>query len=339
MSKSHAKDVQRLPSMDLLKGFEAAARLLSFTRAGEELHLTQSAVSRQMRELEEQLGATLFERRHRALALTEAGQAFYPAAAQALAAMREGVQRVRQVAGVRALMVSSTASFASLWLVPRLTRFAGENPGMDVHVSANARIQDLERDGVDVAIRYCPPAMAGEAAVRLFGEHVFPVASPRLLADTKRPLREPADLCHHVLLAVEDPDGAYPWLSWRSWLELAGVGDLRPAGRLHFTEYDQLLRVARDGYGVALGRSALVRDALRAGELVAPFAAIGHRAADSSRAYHVIIAPRARARPDVQRFVDWLQREAAQDEYAPAVEDADGGQGSKDGARKRKPRP
>jgi len=165
----------RLPSLDLLRGFEAAARLLSFTRAGEELHLTQSAVSRQMQELEGQLGVKLFERRHRALALTAAGQQFYPAASQVLATMRAATDRLRAQSGRRALAVTSTHSFAALWLIPRLAGFTRAHPGVDVRISADTRVQDLERDGLDVAIRHGPASLAGANAERLFGERVFPV--------------------------------------------------------------------------------------------------------------------------------------------------------------------
>jgi len=149
----------RLPSLDLLRGFESAARLLSFTRAGEELHLTQSAVSRQMQELEGQLGVKLFERRHRALALTEAGQQFYPAAAQVLATMRAATDRLRAQAGRVGLAVTTTHSFAALWLIPRLAGFTRAHPGVDVRIAADVRVQDLERDGLDVAIRHGPASL------------------------------------------------------------------------------------------------------------------------------------------------------------------------------------
>lgn len=297
----------RLPSLDLLRGFEAAARLLSFTRAGEELHLTQSAVSRQMQELESQLGAKLFERRHRALALTEAGQQFYPAAAQVLATMRAATDRLRAQAGRRALAVTTTHSFAALWLIPRLAGFTREHPGVDVRMSADTRVQDLERDGLDVAIRHGPASLAGPNAERLFGERVFPVCSPKLLKDARRPLKEPADLRHHVLLQYDDPDARHPWLHWRSWLEIERLAELKPAGRLTFSGYEQIIAAAMAGHGVALGRIPLLNDALGAGELVAPF----KRTADPARAYYAVVSPNAQARPEVAAFLAWLKRESA----------------------------
>jgi DNA-binding transcriptional LysR family regulator len=297
----------RLPALNLLRGFEAAARLLSFTRAGEELHLTQSAVSRQMQELEGQLGVRLFERRHRALALTDAGQQFYPAAAQVLATMRAATDRLRAQAGRGTLSVTTTHSFAALWLIPRLAGFTRAHAGIDVRISADTRVQDLARDGLDVAIRHGPASLAGANAERLFGERVFPVCSPKLLKDARRPLKEPADLRHHVLLQYDDPDARHPWLHWRSWLEVERLAELKPAGRLSFSGYEQIIAAAIAGHGVALGRSPLLNDALAAGELVAPF----KRTADPARAYYAVVSPNAHGRPEVAAFVAWLKREAA----------------------------
>jgi DNA-binding transcriptional LysR family regulator len=296
----------RLPSLDLLRGFEAAARLLSFTRAGEELFLSQSAVSRQIQELEQQLGVPLFERRHRALALTDAGQALYAAAAQVLATMRAVTDRLRAQSGRRALAVTTTNSFAALWLIPRLAGFTRGHPGVEVRIHADARVVDLERDGIDVAVRHGPASLAGSGAIRLFGERVFPVCSPKLLKDAKRPLREPADLRHQVLLQYDDPDGRHPWLNWKTWLEVERLSDLRPAGSLVFSGYEQIVPAAIAGHGVALGRTALVRDALSSGELVAPFKS----SADPARAYYAIVAANAGARPEVADFVAWLKDEA-----------------------------
>jgi LysR family transcriptional regulator, glycine cleavage system transcriptional activator len=302
--------VPRLPSLDLLKGFEAAARLLSFTLAGQELHLTQSAVSRQIKELEAQLGMPLFERRHRALALTDAGRTLLPAAVQVLGAMRAATDRLRALSERRSLAVTTTHSFAAMWLIPRLAGFTRTHPGVDVRIATDTRVQDLERDGLDVAIRHGPASLAGPNAQRLFGERVFPVCSPKLLRDAKRPLREPADLRHHVLLQYDDPDGRHPWLHWRTWLEVERLSDLRPAGSLLFSGYEQIIPAAIAGNGVALGRSPLVREALASGELVAPF----RRSADPARAYFAIVSKTSAARPEVADFLAWLRSEAATEE-------------------------
>jgi DNA-binding transcriptional LysR family regulator len=295
-----------LPALDLLLGFEAAARHLSFTKAGEELFLTQSAVSRQIKDLEEQLGVSLFQRRHRALALTEPGQQFYAAAAQVLETMRAATERLRAQAGRRRpLSVTTTHSFAALWLIPRLAGFTRDHPGVDVRITAETRVQDLERDGLDVALRHGPSSLAGPNAVRLFGEKVFPVCSPKLLK--KIPLQKPSDLRNHVLLQYDDPDVRHPWLHWRTWLEVEGIADLRPSGTLSFSGYEQIIPAAIAGHGVALGRSPLVKDLLDSGELVAPFKS--H--ADPARAYFAILAKGAASRPEVAAFVEWLKVEAA----------------------------
>ncbi len=305
-------NLARLPALDLLVGFECAARHLSFTKAGEELFLTQSAVSRQMKELEDQLGVPLFERRHRALSLTEAGQQFYAAAAQAIAMMRTATERLRTQAGRRRpLAVTTTNSFASLWLIPRLAGFTRDHPGVDVRITAETKVQDLERDGLDVALRHGPASLAGPNALRLFGERVFPVCSPKLLR--KKPLRQPADLKNHTLLQYHDPDARHPWLHWKTWLEVAGVADLRPAGTLAFSGYEQIIPAAVAGHGVALGRSPLVKDLIASRELIAPF----QSKADPARAYFVIVSKHAASRPEVAAFVSWLRSEAAKEE-APA---------------------
>lgn len=295
-----------LPALDLLVGFEAAARHLSFTKAGEELYLTQSAVSRQIKDLEEQLGVPLFERRHRALALTPAGRQYYAAAAQVLVTMRAATDSLRSRKGRQSIAVTTTHSFAALWLIPRLAGFTRGHPEIDVRITADTRVQDLDRDGLDVAVRHGPPSLAGPNAIRLFGERVFPVCSPKLMKDKSRPLREPADLSRHVLLQYDDPDARHPWLHWKTWLEVAGIADLRPAGTLSFSGYEQIIPAAVAGHGVALGRTPLVKDLIAAKELVAPF----RSSADPARAYFAIVSRRAAGRPEVAGFVEWLRQSA-----------------------------
>ena len=296
-----------LPALDLLVGFEAAGRHLSFTKAGEELFLTQSAVSRQIKELEEQLGVELFQRRHRALALTDAGKSFYASAAQVLTTMRAATDRLRAQAGKKGLSVTTTHSFAALWLIPRLAGFTRSHPGVDVRIMADTRVQDLDRDGLDLAIRHGPASLAGSNAVRLMGERVFPVCSPKLMKDKSRPLREPQDLRYHCLLQYDDPEGRHPWLHWKTWLEVERIADLRPAGTLSFSGYEQIIPAAVAGHGVALGRSPLVKDLLASGELAAPFKS----SADPARAYYAIVSQSAEGRPEVSEFVSWLKQEAA----------------------------
>jgi DNA-binding transcriptional LysR family regulator len=303
---------RRLPSLDLLRGFEAAARHLSFTKAAAELHVTQSAVSRQIKTLEEQLGVALFRRLNRALLLTEAGQQLARAAGTALGGLEQALARLSAGGDDRPVTVTTTVSFTALWLVPRLARFRAAHPRADVRLAANNDVVDLGRGGIDLAVRFCEPRAAPAGAVPLIGEEVFPVASPRLVR--AQPLKTPADLVRHVLLHYEDPQaGATPWLTWPEWLQALRVPDLKPAGALHFNHYDQLIQAAIAGEGVALGRAPLIERWLTRRELIAPFR--GRMAV--GRKYFVIVAPAARERPQVQRFVEWLLGEAA-GERAPS---------------------
>jgi len=296
-----------LPSLDLLKGFEAAARNLSFTKAAAELFVTQSAISRQVKALEEQLGVQLFRRRHRELLLTDAGQALYKAAGEALRMLREAAARLSGRTG-KMLTVTTTISLASLWLVPRLARFRAQHSEIDVRIAATNDIVDLERDGIDVAIRYCTPETAGGAAI-LFGEKAFPVCARGLIP--RGGLASPDDLARHVLLHYDDPQHRSPWLSWDVWFELVKAHGVKPAGTLRFSHYDQMIQAALDGQGIALGRSPLVDHWVKEGRLVLPFGRRFISSPGKSRAYFILVAPAAAGRRDVADFSAWLQGEAA----------------------------
>ena len=296
-----------LPPLDLVRGFEAAARRLSFTLAAQELFVTQSAVSRQVQALEEFLGVKLFERRHKALELTQAGPAYYRAAASALAELRAATQRLRESTRGHVLTVTSTVSFASLWLVPRLGRFRQAHPDIDVRIAATHLVVDMAREGVDLAIRDVPSGREPPGSVRLVGERMCPVASPAYLVEAKAPLERPGDLRRHVMLALHDPQGRWPWLTWAAWLEANGEADLVPGGSLTYDQYDQVVNAALHGQGVALGRMSLVESLVEEGRLVALF---GKRM-QIPRALHAIYAPGAEHRPEAQAFVDWLRKEIA----------------------------
>lgn len=301
------KTLRRLPSLDFLKGFEAAGRLLSFTRAAEQLFLTQSALSRQVQALEEALGVALFVRKHRALALTPAGAAFHREVVALLNALAAAAETARGVVRTPGLTLSTTVSFASLWIIPRLSTFRARHPDVEVYISADDHLVDLGRGDVDVAVRYLPDAGAPEGAVRLFGERMLPVVSPKLVRRGGAPLARPADLARHVLLHLDDPEGRMPWLDWRAWLAANGQPGLKPAGSLRFKLYDQVIQAAAGGQGVALGRVPLIAELLRDGRLVAPFP----KRYESARGYFAVVAPHATERADVAAFVDWLRKEAA----------------------------
>lgn len=296
----------QLPPLELLLAFEAAARHLSFTKAAGELALTQSAVSRQIQALEASLGARLFERRTRALLLTEAGQRFFQVARQVLGELDDATQKLRGAAAARTVTVATTPGFASLWLIPRLNGYLQAHPGVDVRISASYEMTNLEREGVDLAIRYAAAAeMKGQRP--LFAEEVLPVCSPALAADPARPLREPADLRAHVLLHSDDAQ--YSWMEWNLWLHAHGLRDLKTAGALQFNQYDQLVQAAVNGQGVALGRLPLLRGLLKDRKLVAPFP----RSVVSSRGYFVVRSARAAGKSEVKEFEAWLLAEAKSD--------------------------
>lgn len=299
------KTLRQLPSLDFLRGFEAAGRRLSFTLAAGELFVTQSALSRQIKAIEDAVGVALFERRHRALTLTPAGQAFHIEVTAALRNLAGAVDTLRARNRAPGLTVSTTVSFASLWLIPRLATFRSRHPDVEVYVGADDTVADLARGDVDLAVRYLADARAPADAVRLFGERLMPVASPRLLR-AGAPLARPADLSRHVLLHLDDPTGLMPWLNWPAWLAANGEADLRPAGAMRFSLYDQVIQAAIAGQGVALGRIPLIERFLDDRRLVAPFA----KRYDSPRSYFAIAAPHATQRPEAAAFVAWLREEA-----------------------------
>jgi DNA-binding transcriptional LysR family regulator len=292
-----------LPSLDLLKGFESAARHLSFTKAAAELFLTQSAISRQVKALEDQLGVLLFRRENRALFLTDAGQLLLHAAGEMMDVLDDTLDRLARPAGPPLLDVTTTVSFASGWLVPHLPAFRRLHPEIDVRIQATNDVVDLARHGIDVAIRLCAPGGVPPGAVRLHGEEVFPACSPRLLRDPARPLASFADLAHHVLIHFDAAVGRLPELTWEHWLRSAGLADLRPAGSLHFSHYDQVVQAAVAGEGIAIARLPMLASLLEGG-LLAPAFEAAHQA--SSREYFLVTAAGATERPEVRAFVDWI---------------------------------
>lgn len=300
---------RELPALDLLKAFEAAARHLSFTRAGQELFLSQSAVSRQIQQLETQLGVPLFIRRTRALLLTEAGQRYYRDVNQALHQLREAGKRLRQPLESRVVTVTSAMTFASLWLVPRLADFQRQHPQIEVRVAADNTLRDLERDRLDLAVRYSTREQAGTSALHLFGERVLPVCSPALLQRQK--LRKPADLARFTLLHYEDPQLHTPWLTWPAWFEAAGLSAPQTRGVVRYSHYDMTLRAAVSGQGIALGRLPLLHDLIEDGALVAPLAGTRHGEGMRGRDHWLMVSAQARERAEVQTFIGWLRKQAA----------------------------
>jgi LysR family glycine cleavage system transcriptional activator len=298
----------QLPPLGFIQGFEAAARTLSFTKAAAELFITQSAVSRQIKALEDHLGVALFERRQRALVLTEHGATLYRVATEVLERLQATADQFRTAGRARQLSITTTTGFASLWLIPRLPRFTNLHPDIDVRISATTEILNLDRSLVDLAIRYCRPDAVPEGAPRLFGEEVVAVCGRSLLRNRAQPLRRPRDLALQVLLHFDYPGAQYSYLDWGTWLTALGIGDLTPAGALHFSQYEQMIQAAIAGQGVALGRRPLVNELLRSGALVSPF----KKALVGTRAYYVVASDLGAAKPHTALFAKWLVEEAKQ---------------------------
>jgi LysR family transcriptional regulator, glycine cleavage system transcriptional activator len=303
-SKTQLITRQDLPRLDLLRSFEVVARHLSITLAAKELHLTQSAVSRQIQQIEIGLGTPLFVRLHRALVLTEAGRMMQRAVVDCLERLRDATELVRVSAPSRQVSLTCTPGFASLWLIPRLTRFAASHPLVDVRLSATLEVQDLERSKIDLAVRFCPLRM--DLGAPLFEELVMPICAPQLVNQGAYPLKKPSDLAHHTLLAVDMPQGMALTMDWEPWITVMGLTELRTKNTMRFTQYADAINAAIAGQGVAIGRFPLLDDMLRDKRLVAPFKS----AASSQRGYYVAQSTRAASNPDALDFANWLRAEA-----------------------------
>lgn len=288
-----------LPPLHALRAFEAVGRLLSFRRAGEELSISQSAVSHHIRHLEETLGARLFERRARGIALTQAGQRYLETVARAFALIAQGTAELTQTAARRRLRVSLLPSFAANWLVPRLGAFQAAHPDIHIDLDPTLRLADLAAGDADLAIRFGDGNWPGGRAELLMPEHLTPVLSPALAA--RHALRTPEDLLGHTLLFTHRP------ADWEIWAEDTGL-DLGRARILQLTDYNIVLQAALDGQGVAMGRRLLIADRLRAGALVAPYP----RTVTPPRTGHWLVTPeRRRLSPAARAFVAWIAAAAA----------------------------
>jgi LysR family transcriptional regulator, glycine cleavage system transcriptional activator len=290
--------MERLPSLNALRAFEAAARNASFTRAARELHVTQSAVSHQVRALEDELGAELFVRLPRALRLTSKGEALARGARDAFARI---VQAAAEVAARPRLCVSVLPSFAACWLLPRLGRFQRAHPEIELRIHASQELADFARDGVDVAIRYGRGRFPGLHAEKLLDDEVFPVCSPRL---AKR-LRRPADLARFDLLHDDVRPAAHA--GWPAWLRAARVRLEDGARGTSFSDAHLMLEAAAAGQGVALARSVLAEADLRSRRIVRPFAV----SIRSRYSYFLVWPEGAGVRPEVRAFAEFIRAETA----------------------------
>jgi LysR family glycine cleavage system transcriptional activator len=251
-----------LPPLDLIRSFVAVARCMSITVAARELCVTQSAVSRQIRALEQQLHCSLFVRGHRSLELTGEGRRLFLTTDSWLEQLAATIDELRPTQARAAVTITASVGVASLWLLPRMGAFQAAHPSVALRVLTSNRILDLERERIDLAIRYAADADAPVGSIRLFGEQLVPVAH-HSLGVTAIEDRDQLQRC--MLLELDEP--LYPSLHWADWLKAADAGRVKPAGIVRFNQYDQVVHAALAGQGVALGRLALVQPLLRAGQL------------------------------------------------------------------------
>jgi LysR family glycine cleavage system transcriptional activator len=288
---------RRLPPLNALPSFEAAARHLSFSRAADELRVTHGAVSRAIRNLEEHLGVQLMTRATRSVRLTPIGASYAAEVRDVLERLAAATSAATgQSSGI--VSVSTIDSFAARWLMPRLSRFRRARDDIDVHVAMSERLTDFVSDGIDIAIRCGGGQYPGLSSELLMKEDHFPVCSPKLL-EGPYPLRTPADLAHHTILHDVFT------VDWAIWLHSAGIDNVDPHRGPTFLSSDHAIQAAVRGEGVVLGRSALVADDLAASRLVRPF----ELSLPAGFAYYVVYPPRALKRPNVKAFRDWLMDE------------------------------
>src|SRR6201991_1789066 len=288
----------RLPSLNGLRAFEAAARHMSFTLAASELNVTQTAISHQIRRLEEELGIRLFVRQNRTLSLTPEAKEYLPGIRAAFNDLRLATDRLLRKDDGNVLTVSTLASLAAKWLLPRLSDFQEKHPGIDVHITTSTALVDFRSGDVDAAIRYGRGQWPGLRADWLMADKMFPVCSPALLAG-KKPLKKPQDLADHVLLhtsAGNDDD-------WRLWLTAAGLPtDLSKQPGVTFDMVFMTIQAAIDGLGVAMGRTSYVQDDIAKGRLVVPF----NIALPAETGFYLVSPEGAAEPPKLKAFRQWL---------------------------------
>jgi len=294
-------DRVRLPSLNALRAFEAAGRHLSLRAAAEELFVTPSALSHQIRGLEEQLGVKLFVRQRHGLELTQSGKQLLPELTAGFSRLVEAVAALRPIHHPGILTVSMLSTFAMRWFIPRLHRFQQRFPHIEVRISTSIELVDFEQEGVDCAIRSGQGDWPHTASLRLLDEQFAPVCSPSLIT-AGRELAQPADLAHYTLLhSNQRPD------DWRTWLSSEGLPELVGAQQLHFETRNFAIAAAVRGLGVAIIDPLLVQEELKDGRLIQPFT----HTVPTRSAYYLVWSGRRKDTPELAAFRQWLVEEAA----------------------------
>ena len=282
---------------------------MSFTLAASELNLTQSSISRQVAELERQIGTALFARQTRSLALTAAGHRLFQAAQQALKQIDRAVEDIRGPRNAARVTITTYASFASLWLVPRLAMFQREHPQIELRIDASDRFIDIDAEGVDVAIRWTRSTSVPHGAVPMHDEEVVPALSPLLLERSGIALKKPQDLFQLPLLELDESLPTTASSAWPKWFQFAGVRAVPPAPRLMFTFVDQSVQAAIRGQGVVLTRSPFVDELVATGELITPFPKLRM---PTGYQYALIANANTRDTAHVGAFCNWIRAEFKQ---------------------------
>ncbi|MEO8113018.1 MAG: transcriptional regulator GcvA [Phenylobacterium sp.] len=308
MDRPHER--RRLPPLNALRAFEAAARHLNFSRAADELSVTPGAVSQQIQNLEDYVGAPLFKRTPKGLLLTDAAQTALPALREAFDRLAEAASLLTAAVDGRRLTLTAAPSFAAKWLVPRLGAFEQAHPQVDVWLSAGLELVDLTAGEIDVAIRYGAGRYPGLEVRRLMSETVIPVVSPDLAKE--HPLDTPDDLKSHTLLhdGSPDPDDSCP--DWSMWLAARGLRGIDGMRGPRFNQSSLVIEAALNGRGVALAKRTLAQADLDAGRLVAPL-----QIATAVDFAYYLVHPKAKGRlPQVKAFIGWIEAEAQAHEQA-----------------------
>ena len=313
-SQTHLRS--RPISAGQLRVFEAVARHLNFRAAAEELALTQSAVSRQIQTLESDVGVPLFNSHTRAVELTSAGVVLLRGVSPSLERIDAAVRQIRQSVGRKSVSLTTFASFASMWLIPRMEAFQRNNPDIDIRIDASDSAVDLDIADLDLALRHAPANHVPCHAVRLFGDQITPVVSPWLLKSGPR-LEKPDDLAQFSLIEAGEPGEAHQshleWLTRQRWLQATASPRFQAKRWLQFNYAYQMAQAALTGQGVVLGRLPLIAESLASGDLVEPFV---NMRLDSPMAYWLVVWPRSSARPEVLAFCAGLLLEAAKTRQA-----------------------
>ena len=292
---------QKLPPLNALRAFEAAARHLSVSKAADELNVTPAAVSHQVKALEDFLGLALFRRLNRALMLTDAGQTILPGLRNGFDHLAQAIGKLAARRDGDALTISTSPSFAAKWLVPRLDKFRTALPHVELRFDATDRVVDLARGEADIAIRYGAGDYSGLRSELLFCDEAFPVCSPRLCRGPP-PLTKPEDLAGHTLLHVAWDVLNETAPSWHMWLLAGGVSGVDATRGPRFNQDSMALQAAIEGHGVALVSGALLADDLAAKRLVRPF----DLSLPVPFGYYVVVSEQALTRPNTAAFFDWI---------------------------------